>query len=140
MTAFVLRDFSHSPWFVVLVRQIKHGSTNVRVGSTIFGHRDYSQELKASGVPTDVTDLAAVQHRREWAVRFIQGFQRFMQRQLVAEALDRGKPFRLPLPLRLLLRVPILNRLPARVVGLGFGREFPRRAKPGLDFGPGQDP
>ena len=28
--------------------QIEHGSTNVRVGSTIFGHRDYSKEAESA--------------------------------------------------------------------------------------------
>ncbi len=79
-----------------------------------------------------ISDLAAVQRRREWAVRLIQAVQGFLQRNLVAEALDRGKPFRPPLPLQLLLRVPILRDLPGRIVGLGFGRERARPARPGV--------
>lgn len=79
-----------------------------------------------------VSDLAAVQRRREWAIRMIQAFQGFMQRNLVAEALDKGKPFSPPLPLRLLLRVPLLRDLPGRIVGFGFGRERPRPPYPGV--------
>jgi 2-polyprenyl-6-methoxyphenol hydroxylase-like FAD-dependent oxidoreductase len=83
------------------------------------------------GVVT-VEDLAAVQRRREWPVRVIQAVQGFLQRNLVAEALDRGKPFRLPLPLRLLLRLPVLRDLPGRLIGFGVGRERLRAARPGV--------
>jgi 2-polyprenyl-6-methoxyphenol hydroxylase-like FAD-dependent oxidoreductase len=67
--------------------------------------------------------LAAVQARREWPTRAIQTVQGFMQRNLVAGAIDRGRPFRMPLLLRILPRVPLLRDLPARIVGFGFGRE-----------------
>jgi 2-polyprenyl-6-methoxyphenol hydroxylase-like FAD-dependent oxidoreductase len=77
-------------------------------------------------------DLAAVQRRREWPVRIIQAVQGLLQRNLVAEALDRGKPFRLPLPMRVLLRLPVLRDLPGRVIGFGVGRERLRAAQPGV--------
>ena len=77
-------------------------------------------------------DLAAVQRRREWPVRIIQAVQGLLQRNLVAQALDRGKPFRLPLPMRVLLRLPVLRDLPGRVIGFGVGRERLRAALPGV--------
>ncbi len=65
-------------------------------------------------------DLHRVQCRRVWPTVVIQTVQRIVQRQILAEALDTTQPFRLPLPLRLLPRVPFLRTLPARIVGLGF--------------------
>ena len=60
--------------------------------------------------------LAAVQRRREFPTRFIQGFQSVVQRQLVARALQ-GKPFRLPLPARIVSALPLFRNLPARLIG-----------------------
>ena len=69
-----------------------------------------------------LSDLAAVQRRRGWPTRVIQAFQSVAQKRLVAEAFDSTHPFRLPLPLRLLRRAPILNALPARLIGFGLRR------------------
>ena len=75
--------------------------------------------------------VAAVQRRREWPVWLIQKLQGFMQRNVVASALDRGRPFRLPWPAWLMFHTPLLRDLPARVLGFGFGRERIARAWPG---------
>ena len=69
-----------------------------------------------------LSDLAAVQRRRGWPTRVIQAFQSVAQKRLIAEALDSTRPFQLPLPLRLLRRAPILNALPARLIGFGLWR------------------
>ncbi|HEX8353054.1 MAG TPA: FAD-dependent oxidoreductase [Pyrinomonadaceae bacterium] len=66
--------------------------------------------------------LREVQRRREWPTRLIQAFQARVQKRVVAAALDPGNTFRVPLALRLLLRVPVLRNLPARFIGLGFKR------------------
>ena len=66
--------------------------------------------------------LAAVQRRREFPTRFIQGFQAVVQRQVVARALE-DRPFRLPLPARILLSLPLLRNLPARLIGWGLRPE-----------------
>jgi 2-polyprenyl-6-methoxyphenol hydroxylase-like FAD-dependent oxidoreductase len=71
-----------------------------------------------------VSDLAAVQKRREWPTRVIQTFQSFIQKRVIATALDESAPFRLPLVLRLLLRFPYLRNLPARLIAFG-----PRRVR-----------
>jgi 2-polyprenyl-6-methoxyphenol hydroxylase-like FAD-dependent oxidoreductase len=66
-------------------------------------------------------DLAAVQRRRELPVRAIQRMQSLMQRKIAAPALA-GRPFKLPLPLRIALRLPILRNLPARMIAYGIRR------------------
>jgi hypothetical protein len=63
-----------------------------------------------------------VQRRREWPTRLIQAVQTRIQKRVITAALDPNNTFRIPLVLRLLLRVPGLRNLPARVIGLGFKR------------------
>jgi 2-polyprenyl-6-methoxyphenol hydroxylase-like FAD-dependent oxidoreductase len=69
------------------------------------------------------TDLRAVQRRREWPTRMTQGLQIFIQNQLIDRILGRDVPFAPPWPLKLLDRWPLLRRLPAHVVGIGFRPE-----------------
>ena len=79
-----------------------------------------------AGALTDA-HLAAVQRRREFPTRFIQAVQRLVQRQLVARALA-DKPFRLPLPARIVSALPLLRDLPAWLIGWGIRPERVRRA------------
>ncbi len=65
------------------------------------------------------SDLALVQRAREWPVRIIQAVQGQLQLRVVAAALDPHKPFRVPLLLRLLPRLPILRNLIPRIVAFG---------------------
>lgn len=69
--------------------------------------------------PPTLEELAAVQRRRERPTRIIQAFQRFMQRQIVSNALADGKPFELPLPIRVISSLPWFRDLPARLVAFG---------------------
>ncbi len=67
-------------------------------------------------------DLAAVQRRREWPTRMMQRMQLFIQDRFLARVLAGG-PVEPPLVLRLLGRYPVLRRIPARIIGLGFRPE-----------------
>ena len=73
-----------------------------------------------------VDDLAAVQRRRDWPARVTQAAQVAIHNELRAPLLA-GKaataPTTLPLPLRLLQRLPLLRYLPARLVGIGVRPE-----------------
>jgi 2-polyprenyl-6-methoxyphenol hydroxylase-like FAD-dependent oxidoreductase len=77
--------------------------------------------------------LHNVQRRREFPARITQRLQVFAHRRLLSPTLGNEAPIeRLPLALRLLQRFPILQRIPARVVGMGFRPEHvktPERAK-----------
>ncbi len=68
--------------------------------------------------------LAAVQRQREWPTRIIQAFQAQIQQRILAPALDADRPFAPPKILRLLLRIPLLRDLPARIIAFG-----PRRVR-----------
>jgi 2-polyprenyl-6-methoxyphenol hydroxylase-like FAD-dependent oxidoreductase len=84
------------------------------------------KESQARLVDLDVRHLAEVQRRRQLPTRLIQSAQALIQRQVLARALSSEEPFAPPLPLRLLLRVPIVRKIPARIVAFGF---WPVRVK-----------
>jgi 2-polyprenyl-6-methoxyphenol hydroxylase-like FAD-dependent oxidoreductase len=71
-------------------------------------------------------DLRAVQRRRELPTRVTQRLQLAVQRRVIAPVLATRGPLRPPWFFRLLARLPLLRRLPARVVGLGIRPEHVR--------------
>lgn len=71
-------------------------------------------------------DLARVQARRALPTRLTQRLQVLIQNRVIGRVIAGargGAPFSLPWPLRLLRRFPVLSRIPARVIGLGFRPE-----------------
>jgi 2-polyprenyl-6-methoxyphenol hydroxylase-like FAD-dependent oxidoreductase len=84
------------------------------------------EESQARLKDLDTKYLAAVQRRRELPTRLIQRAQALIQQQVLARALRSNEPFAPPLPLRLLLRVPIVRNIPSRIVAFGF---WPVRVK-----------
>jgi 2-polyprenyl-6-methoxyphenol hydroxylase-like FAD-dependent oxidoreductase len=68
-------------------------------------------------------DVRAVQRRREFPTRVTQAIQLAIQDRVVRSVLSAQKPFEAPLALRLLNAVPLLRRLPARLIGLGVRPE-----------------
>lgn len=66
-----------------------------------------------------VADLARVQERREPAVKFIQTFQTFAQKRVVADALKSDKPFSPPLPLRIVSKLPFMRKRIAKFLAYG---------------------
>ncbi len=74
----------------------------------------------------DIRHLAAVQRRRELPTRMIQRLQSQVQQRVLAPALDSDRPFKLPLPARLMFNAPVLRNIPTRIVGFGF---WPVRVK-----------
>ena len=79
-----------------------------------------------AGRPT-IAHLRRVQARRQWPTRVTQGLQVLVQRRVITQALQGGQA-RLtpPLAIRLLARYPFLQRLPARMVGVGIRAEHVR--------------
>jgi 2-polyprenyl-6-methoxyphenol hydroxylase-like FAD-dependent oxidoreductase len=71
-------------------------------------------------------DLRAVQRRRELPTRIIQRLQVIVQRRVIAPVLATQGPLRPPRFFALLARLPVLRRLPARLVGLGVRPEHVR--------------
>ena len=76
-----------------------------------------------NGTVTDA-NLATVQARRELPVKIVQGIQVFIQKRVISAVLaKRGGEVKAPAFLRLLTLVPVLQQIPARVLGLGIRRE-----------------
>lgn len=69
------------------------------------------------------SDLHTVQQRRSFPTWATQRLQIAIQNNVIRKVLGRSKPFGLPWPLKLLRRWPILRRIPARLVGVGFRPE-----------------
>ena len=76
------------------------------------------------GQVTDA-DLHRVQARRELPTRITQSVQVFLQKNVITAVLGSSEQFKAPLPVRLIARLPLLARLPARLVGMGFRPEHP---------------
>ncbi|HEY6237428.1 MAG TPA: FAD-dependent oxidoreductase, partial [Candidatus Elarobacter sp.] len=75
-----------------------------------------------NGAPS-VRDLAAVQRRRMLPVRLTQAMQVLIQNRVITSVLGSTKTTTVPAALKLMLAVPFLRRIPARVVGVGFRPE-----------------
>lgn len=72
--------------------------------------------------------LRAVQKRREYPTRMTQWVQVFAHKHLLTPVLS-NRVHRAPLALRLLQRFPVLRRIPARMIGMGFRPEHVRTAE-----------
>ena len=81
------------------------------------------------GEPVDAL-LRKVRNRRMFAVRVIQGLQRAVHAGVLGPTLGATARMEAPFTLRMLDRYPILQRIPARIVGLGVRREHIRSPAP----------
>ena len=71
----------------------------------------------------ELQHLAAVQSARELPVKVIQFFQKVIQNRILAGVLtSKGAQPSLPPPLRVLVKIPLLRSLPARIVAFGIRR------------------
>jgi 2-polyprenyl-6-methoxyphenol hydroxylase-like FAD-dependent oxidoreductase len=71
--------------------------------------------------------LREVQERREYPTRMTQWVQVLAHKRLLGPALSQKTQIRqLPLAFKLLRRFPVLRRIPARLLGLGFRPEHVR--------------
>jgi len=87
-----------------------------------------AEKLKSG--PVSTTDLKAVQDRREWPTRLIQGMQAFIHRHVVTGRESKKGDFP-PMIVRILQWFPWLQSLPARFIGMG-----PRPEHIGSAFAP----
>ena len=76
----------------------------------------------ARGVPS-LDDLKRVQQRREFPTRMTQTLQMAVQNNVMTRMLALTENPKPPYAVKLLNRFPILRRIPARVVGIGFRPE-----------------
>ena len=94
----------------------------------------------AAGRPVDGL-LAKVQRRRMLPTRVVQAMQRTAQNRLIKRIVVDNVPItRPPGIVRLMQRFPILQRIPAYMIGLGFRREHVRSPDAGLRRAPPPSP
>jgi 2-polyprenyl-6-methoxyphenol hydroxylase-like FAD-dependent oxidoreductase len=94
---------------------------NLAIQDAVAAANLLAEPLRA-GRLTD-NDLEKVQKRRNFPTRATQRLQLLVQDNVLGAALSGGGFKTLPWPLRLMQALPILRRLPARIVGVGFRPE-----------------
>lgn len=97
---------------------------NLAVQDAVAAANILAEPLR-SGAVTD-TALQWVQDRRTFPTRATQQLQLFMQNNVISAVLADKDELDPPLMLRMLARFPILRRIPARLLGLGFRPEHIR--------------
>lgn len=110
---------------------------NLAIQDAVAAANLLADPLQKGAIST--SDLKAVQKRRELPARITQRAQVFIHNRVIRKALDETRPLRIPLVLRLLDHFPLLRRIPAWLVGIGFRAEHVKSSSPseaGLVGGP----
>jgi len=97
---------------------------NLAIQDAVAAANILAPRLLKGGVTED--DLQRVQRRREFPTRATQQLQVFIQNRVIGQVLQSSAEPSPPLLLRLLEWWPRLQRIPARLVGLGFRPEHVR--------------
>src|SRR2546425_7378258 len=94
---------------------------NLAVQDPVAAANILAEPLRTRSVA--IEHLRQVQRRREWPTRVTQRFQVAIQNRVIASVLGASRPLTPPLAVRLLGLVPLLRRIPARLVGIGIRSE-----------------
>jgi 2-polyprenyl-6-methoxyphenol hydroxylase-like FAD-dependent oxidoreductase len=97
---------------------------NIAVQDAVAAANRLAGPLRAGQV--SAADLKAIQRRRIWPARMTQRVQLLMQNRLIGPALQGVRKPKPPLVFALLNAVPALQRIPARVLAVGFRPEHVR--------------
>jgi 2-polyprenyl-6-methoxyphenol hydroxylase-like FAD-dependent oxidoreductase len=97
---------------------------NLAIQDAVAAANILAPRFRQGGIGDD--DLRAVQRRREFPTRAMQGVQVFLQNRVIGRVLESSEQPSPPWALRLLAQWPLLQRLPARLIGLGFRPEHVR--------------
>jgi 2-polyprenyl-6-methoxyphenol hydroxylase-like FAD-dependent oxidoreductase len=94
---------------------------NLAIQDAVAAANRLAAPLKAGTVGDG--DLRAIQARRSFPVRFTQGLQLIIQNQVVRRALSGTQRPKPPLLLKLFDLIPLLRRIPGRLLGVGVRPE-----------------
>ena len=97
---------------------------NLAIQDAVAAANILAAPLRAGSLKVD--DLAAVQRRRTFPTRATQWLQVQVQDRIISRVLASRETLSPPWPVRLIDRCPFLQRLPARIVGVGFRPEHVR--------------
>ena len=95
---------------------------NLAVQDAVAAANILWEPLREGRVAEEV--LAKVQKRRRWPVEMTQAVQLFVQKRVISNVLSMTAQPRPPFILTLFNRFPVLRRLPARLIGMGFRPEY----------------
>jgi 2-polyprenyl-6-methoxyphenol hydroxylase-like FAD-dependent oxidoreductase len=90
---------------------------NYAIQDAVVAANVLSASMKRGNVSLE--ELREVQRQREWPVSVIQWIQAQVQKRIITAALKSSTTLQIPAPLRLLLRIPFLRDIPARVLAFG---------------------
>jgi 2-polyprenyl-6-methoxyphenol hydroxylase-like FAD-dependent oxidoreductase len=97
---------------------------NLAIQDAVAAANILAPKLRAGDVTP--VDLHAVQRRRELPTKLTQAMQMAIQDRVISNVLRATATPRPPLFVRMLDRMPVLRRIPARVLGMGFRPEHVR--------------
>ena len=97
---------------------------NLAIQDAVAAANILAAPLAAHAVST--THLEAIQQRRFLPMRVIQWLQAQIHDRVLSRALKSTQAFKVPLPVKLLQWFPILQRIPARLLGIGLRPEHIR--------------
>ena len=97
---------------------------NVAVQDAIAAANILAAPLREGRLTTD--HLAQVQKRRTFPMKVIQGMQVAVQQNIIDKVLSSDRPITAPWTVKLFNWLPFLQRIPARVVGIGVRPEHVR--------------
>jgi 2-polyprenyl-6-methoxyphenol hydroxylase-like FAD-dependent oxidoreductase len=94
---------------------------NLAVQDAVAAANILWEPLREGRVTEDV--LAKVQSRRQWPTEMTQQLQLLVQKRVISNVLSMTTQPRAPFLFTLLNRFPVLRRIPARLIGMGFRPE-----------------
>jgi len=97
---------------------------NLAIQDAVAAANILAPKLRAGDVTQ--ADLHAVQRRRELPTKLTQTMQMAIQNRVISNVLRATATPHPPLFVRMLDRMPLLRRIPARVLGMGFRPEHVR--------------
>ncbi|MFZ0500626.1 MAG: FAD-dependent oxidoreductase [Steroidobacteraceae bacterium] len=97
---------------------------NIAVQDAVAAANRLAAPLRAGQLKA--ADLQAIQQRRIWPARMTQHMQLLMQNRLIGPALQGVRKPKPPLLFELLNAVPMLRRIPGRLLAVGFRPEHVR--------------
>jgi 2-polyprenyl-6-methoxyphenol hydroxylase-like FAD-dependent oxidoreductase len=94
---------------------------NLAIQDAVATANILSQPLLEGKVTSE--DLALVRHRRELPTRLTQRLQVFMHRRFLYPVLAGERQVSVPWFMKLMVYIPMMRRIPARIIGMGFRPE-----------------
>ena len=94
---------------------------NLAIQDAVAAANILAAPLRKGPVPVEV--LRKVQKRRQWPTEMTQAAQLLVQNRIISNVLKMTALKRAPFAARLLNYFPVLRRIPARLVGMGFRPE-----------------